>query len=86
MSGHRSEPHAQGWGVSRHGYATRAALLLLGYLREHTDTERPYLVVEEHNTASLGVARSAGGQLVEPVTNLSGRPNLWYVVELRSQA
>jgi RimJ/RimL family protein N-acetyltransferase len=66
----------------RKGYATGAVRLLLRFLQEHTQATRAYLVIHPDNAASLGVARSVGASPVDPVTDLSGRPNLWHVVEL----
>jgi RimJ/RimL family protein N-acetyltransferase len=66
------------------GYATRALRLLLGVLRDHTDYDRAYLVINAENRASLGVARALGARGVGGRTQETGLGgSLHYVVELR---
>lgn len=44
----------------RQGYASRAVRLLIEVLRDHTDYDRAYLLIDAENRGSLGVARALG--------------------------
>jgi RimJ/RimL family protein N-acetyltransferase len=56
----------------RQGYATRAVLLLLEYLRDSTDIEQAVLAIDVGNEASFGVARAVGAVVDEQILDASG--------------
>jgi RimJ/RimL family protein N-acetyltransferase len=55
----------------RRGYATRAVLLLMDHLREHSDWRFATLLIHPDNVRSLAVARRAG---FVQVGDLDGNP------------
>jgi RimJ/RimL family protein N-acetyltransferase len=66
----------------RQGYASRAVRLLLQHLRNHTNSCRANLVIDQENAASRGVARSVGAVEAERMANEAGRTQIRYVVDL----
>jgi RimJ/RimL family protein N-acetyltransferase len=67
----------------RHGYATRAVRLLLGFLADNTDYRRANLLVEVNNVPSHGVAHSLGADLVQSISDDTGQlRNLRYVLPI----
>ncbi len=67
----------------RKGYAVRAVILLLSFLRDHTDVARAELVIDASNAASLGVARAIGARVAGPFIGPSGpTASLRHTVEI----
>jgi RimJ/RimL family protein N-acetyltransferase len=59
----------------RRGYASRALRLLIEVLRDRTDYDRAYFVIDAGNRASLGVARALGARPVPEHAAATGLVN-----------
>jgi RimJ/RimL family protein N-acetyltransferase len=64
------------------GYVHRAVRLVLRFLADHTLTRRAHLMIDQHNIASLRVARSLDARESGTFTDARGRVMVRYVLEI----
>jgi RimJ/RimL family protein N-acetyltransferase len=67
----------------RQGFVSRAVLLVVAFVADHTGAREAYLVIDAENQASLGVARKVGASERDRFVDTDGRSKIRHVIEIR---
>jgi RimJ/RimL family protein N-acetyltransferase len=67
----------------RRGFASRAVLLVVAFIADHTGAREAHLVIDAENGASLGVAAKVGASESDRFVDTDGRSKIRHVIEIR---